>query len=61
LSFLGLGVTPPTPEWGAMIAMGRTKFYQWWLATFPGLAILLVILACNLISEGLRNWLDPNY
>ena len=61
LSFLGLGVTPPTPEWRAMIALGRTKFYQWWLATFPGLAILFVILACNLLSEGLRNWLDPNY
>lgn len=61
LSFLGMGVRPPTPEWGAMIALGRTKFYQWWLATFPGLAILLVILACNLIGEGLRNWLDPNY
>ncbi|MBL8131967.1 MAG: ABC transporter permease [Anaerolineae bacterium] len=61
LSFLGLGVQPPTPEWGAMIALGRTKFFQWWLATFPGLAILLVILACNLISEGLRNWLDPHY
>ncbi len=61
LSFLGLGVVPPTPEWGAMIALGRTKFYQWWLATFPGLAILSVILACNLLSEGLRNWLDPNY
>ncbi|MCB9451229.1 MAG: ABC transporter permease [Anaerolineaceae bacterium] len=61
LSFLGLGVSPPTPEWGAMISMGRTKFYQWWLATFPGLAILLVILASNLLSEGLREWLDPNY
>lgn len=61
LSFLGLGVQPPTPEWGAMIAIGRTKFLQWWLATFPGLAILFVILACNLISEGLRNWLDPHY
>ena len=61
LSFLGLGVKPPTPEWGAMISLGRTKFYQWWLATFPGLAILLVILASNLLSEGLRNWLDPNY
>lgn len=60
LSFLGLGVTPPTPEWGAMISLGRTKFYQWWLATFPGLAILLVILACNLLSEGLRDLLDPN-
>ncbi len=61
LSFLGLGVTPPTAEWGAMIALGRTKFYQWWLATFPGLAILIVIFACNLLSEGLRDWLDPNY
>jgi peptide/nickel transport system permease protein len=61
LSFLGLGVRPPTPEWGAMIAVGRTKFYQWWMATFPGLAILLVIFGCNLLSEGLRNWLDPHY
>ena len=59
LSFLGLGVRPPTPEWGAMIAIGRTKFYEWWMATFPGLAILFVILGCNLISEGLRDWLDP--
>ena len=61
LSFLGLGVRPPTPEWGAMIAIGRTKFYDWWMATFPGLAILVVILGCNLLSEGLRNWLDPKY
>lgn len=61
LSFLGLGVRPPTAEWGAMIAIGRTKFYDWWMSTFPGLAILLVILACNLIGEGLRNWLDPKY
>lgn len=59
LSFLGLGVRPPTPEWGAMIAIGRTKFYEWWIATFPGLAILFVILGCNLLSEGLRSWLDP--
>lgn len=59
LSFLGLGVRPPTPEWGAMIAIGRTKFYEWWMATFPGLAILFVILGCNLLSEGLRDWLDP--
>ncbi len=61
LSFLGLGVSPPTPEWGAMISLGRTKFYQWWLATFPGLAILSVILASNLLGEGLQNLLDPNY
>ncbi|MCS6871499.1 MAG: ABC transporter permease [Anaerolineae bacterium] len=59
LSFIGLGVAPPTAEWGSMVALGRTKFYQWWVATFPGLAILVSILACNLISEGLRNWLDP--
>lgn len=61
LSFLGLGVSPPTPEWGAMIATGRTKFLQWWLAAFPGLAIVFVILACNLLGEGLRDWLDPHY
>lgn len=61
LSFLGLGVRPPTPEWGAMISTGRTKFYDWWMSTFPGLAILFVILGCNLLSEGLRNWLDPKY
>ena len=61
LSFLGLGVSPPTPEWGAMISLGRTKFYQWWLATFPGLAILTVILASNLLGEGLQILLDPNY
>ncbi len=59
LSFIGLGVSPPTAEWGSMVALGRNKFYQWWVATFPGLAILISILACNLISEGLRNWLDP--
>jgi peptide/nickel transport system permease protein len=59
LSFLGMGVRPPVPEWGAMIAIGRTKFYEWWMATFPGLAILLVILGCNLLGEGLRSWLDP--
>jgi peptide/nickel transport system permease protein len=61
LSFIGLGVTPPTAEWGSMVALGRTKFYQWWVATFPGLAILMAILACNLLSEGLRNWLDPRH
>lgn len=61
LSFIGLGVTPPTSEWGSMVALGRTRFYQWWVATFPGLAILMAILACNLLSEGLRNWLDPRH
>ncbi len=60
LSFFGLGITPPTPEWGAMIAEGQAKFFYWWLATFPGLAIFLVILGFNLMSEGLREWLDPH-
>ncbi|MEZ4671295.1 MAG: ABC transporter permease [Anaerolineae bacterium] len=59
LSFLGLGVRPPTAEWGAMIAIGRTKFYDWWMSAFPGFAILFIILGCNLIGEGLHNWLDP--
>ncbi|MBV5331406.1 ABC transporter permease, partial [bacterium] len=40
LSFIGLGAVPPTPEWGAMISLGRYKFYNWWMTTFPGLAIL---------------------
>lgn len=60
LSFFGLGITPPTPEWGAMIAEGQAKFFHWWLATFPGLAIFLVIFGFNLMSEGLRDWLDPH-
>jgi peptide/nickel transport system permease protein len=59
LSFFGLGVSADTPEWGAMIAQGQQEFFHWWLATFPGLAMFLVILAFNLMSEGLRDWLDP--
>jgi peptide/nickel transport system permease protein len=60
LSFFGLGVDIDTSEWGAMIAAGQQKFVYWWLATFPGLAIFAAILAFNLISEGLRNLLDPH-
>ena len=59
LSFIGLGAVPPTPEWGAMISIGRTKFYQWWMMTFPGLAILSVVLGFNFLGDGLRDALDP--
>jgi peptide/nickel transport system permease protein len=59
LSFIGLGATPPAPEWGAMIAAGRIKFFNWWLATFPGLAILSVVLALTFLGDGLRDALDP--
>ncbi len=60
LGFLGLGAQPPVPEWGAMIANGR-KFLldQWWVATIPGLAILMVSLGFNLLGDGLRDLLDP--
>jgi peptide/nickel transport system permease protein len=59
LSFIGLGAVPPTPEWGAMISMGRFKFYQWWLTTFPGLAVLSVVLGFNFLGDGLRDAMDP--
>ena len=60
LSFLGLGVVPPTPEWGAMAAEGRELVQQWWVATFPGLAILTVVIGFNFIGDGIRDWLDPH-
>ena len=59
LSFIGLGAVPPTPEWGAMISMGRLKFAQWWIATFPGLAMFTVIIGFNFLGDGLRDILDP--
>ena len=60
LSFLGYGVQPPAPEWGAMITAGRNFILnQWWLITFPGLAIVLVVLGFNLLGDGLREILDP--
>ena len=59
LSFIGLGAVPPTPEWGAMISTGRYQFYSWWLTTFPGLAILLVVLGYNFLGEGVRDAFDP--
>jgi peptide/nickel transport system permease protein len=60
LSFLGLGVQPPTPSWGSMVADGRQNLIGgWWVATFPGLAIVLTVLAFNLVGDGLRDALDP--
>lgn len=60
LSFLGLGVQPPTPTWGSMVAAGRDNLLgAWWVATFPGLVIVLVVLAFNLVGDGLRDALDP--
>jgi peptide/nickel transport system permease protein len=60
LSFLGLGVQAPTPTWGSMVAEGRDNLLgAWWVATFPGLIIVLVVLAFNLVGDGLRDALDP--
>ncbi|MCI0755566.1 ABC transporter permease [Teichococcus vastitatis] len=59
LSFLGLGVVPPMPEWGSMVAEGRELVEQWWVAAFPGLAILTVVVGFNFCGDGLRDWLDP--
>jgi ABC-type dipeptide/oligopeptide/nickel transport system permease subunit len=59
LSFLGLGAVPPTPEWGAMVAEGRELIQQWWISTFPGIAIFSVAMACNFVGDGLRDAIDP--
>jgi peptide/nickel transport system permease protein len=59
LSFLGLGAQPPTPEWGAAVAEGTQYFQQWWIGTFPGLAIFTVVLAFNFLGDSLRDALDP--
>jgi peptide/nickel transport system permease protein len=58
LSFIGLGAVPPAPEWGAMIAAGQAKFEYWWVATFPGLAILSVVLGFNFLGDGLQDLLN---
>ncbi len=59
LGFLGLGAQPPIPEWGAMISAGREQIFdQWWVATFPGLAICVVALGFNLLGDGLRDVMD---
>jgi peptide/nickel transport system permease protein len=60
LSFLGAGIPPPTPAWGSMIAEGREFVTSaWWVSFFPGLAIMLVVLAFNLLGDWLRDTLDP--
>ena len=60
LSFLGLGIQPPTPEWGSMLSAGRQYIRDaWWIVTFPGLTIMLTIFALNLLGDGLRDALDP--
>jgi peptide/nickel transport system permease protein len=60
LSFVGLGAQPPTAEWGRMVAEGKDYILQqWWIGTFPGLAILVLVLAFNLVGDGLRDVLDP--
>lgn len=60
LSFLGLGVQPPTPSWGNILTSGKDNImFAWWLSLFPGLAILVTVLGYNLLGEGLRDILDP--
>jgi peptide/nickel transport system permease protein len=60
LGFIGLGSQPPTPDWGVMIADGRKYLREaWWFSTFPGIAILLTVLAFNLLGDGLRDVMDP--
>jgi peptide/nickel transport system permease protein len=59
LSFLGLGPPPQIPEWGSMVAAGRDYLDQWWVGTFPGLAILSLVLALNVVGDSLRDVLDP--
>ena len=61
LSFLGLGIQPPTPAWGNMLGEGRVYMLNsWWIAAFPGLAIFVTTLVINLMGNGLRDWLDPH-
>jgi peptide/nickel transport system permease protein len=60
LTFLGLGAQPPTPEWGGILAEGRNYMRQaWWITMFPGLAIMMTVLGCNMLGDGLRDVLDP--
>lgn len=61
LSFLGLGIQPPVPSWGMMLAEGRDyMLMQWWLAAYPGIAILLAALGINLLGDALRDLVDPH-
>ena len=60
LSFLGIGVQPPTPSWGNILTLGKDNIeIAWWLSVFPGLAILVTVLGYNLLGEGIRDAIDP--
>ena len=61
LAFLGVGIQPPTPEWGAMIRQGTEVMVtgQWWVAVFPGLALILMVLGLNMLGDGAQELLDP--
>ncbi len=61
LSFTGLGVQSPTPEWGLMIAEGAALMAsgEWWLTLFPGAALMLAVLCCQVLGHGLRDWIEP--
>jgi glutathione transport system permease protein len=59
LSFLGFGIKPPTPSLGVLIADAQTSPQQWWLTVFPGLTIVIIVLAINFVGDGLRDALDP--
>ena len=60
LSFLGMGAQPPSPDWGSVLAEGQGYFLTaWWIATFPGLCLFLVVLSVNVLGDQLRDRLDP--
>jgi peptide/nickel transport system permease protein len=60
LSFLGIGIRPPTPSWGNILTLGKDNIeIAWWLSVFPGLAILVTVLGYNLLGEGIRDSIDP--
>jgi peptide/nickel transport system permease protein len=60
LSFIGVGAQPPSPEWGAMLSLGRQYLQRaWWVTVFPGLAIMLTVLSVNMVGDALRDALDP--
>jgi peptide/nickel transport system permease protein len=60
LSFLGVGVRPPVATWGGLLADAREQVDRaWWLAVYPGAALFLAVLGCNLLGEGVRDYLDP--
>lgn len=61
LAFVGVGVQPPTPEWGAMIRQGAEQMVtgEWWVALFPGIALVLLVLGFNMVGDAVQDWLDP--